>query len=155
MIWYLVKSSKFYLSLNLKMIIFVFAVEILHLIENSISEPLELLHIDHCGLFAVKILHHKTYILVIIDDYTRFIWVFFIRLKSETTCELINFIKGIGVLVKLPVRRIRSDNGSEFTNSTIEKFLTNKGIEHNFSAPYTPQKNSVVDRRNRTFFEFS
>lgn len=82
---------------------------------------------------------------MIVDDFTRFTWVFFLR--------LINFIKGIEVIIKLPVRRIRSENGSEFTNSTIEKFLTEKGIDHNLSAPYTPQQNGVVERRTRTLVE--
>ena len=90
---------------------------------------------------------------MIVDEFTRFTWVFFLRLKYETTSELINFIKGIEVLIKLPVRRIRSDNGSKFTNGTIEKFLPDKGIDHNFSAPYTPQQNGVVERRNRTLVE--
>ena len=111
----------------------------LAIIEKSISEPLGLLHIDLCGPSTVESLHHKKYILVIVYDFTRFTWVFFLRMKSKTTSELINFIKGIEVLIKLPIRRIRSDNGSEFTNSTIEKFLTEKGIDHKFSAPYTPQ----------------
>ena len=82
------------------------------IIEKSISEPLELLHIDLCGPSTVESLHHKKYILVIVDDFTRFTWVFFLRLKSETASELINFIKGIEVLIKLQVRRTRSDNCS-------------------------------------------
>ena len=48
-------------------------------------------------------------------------------------------MKGIKVLIKNPVRWILSDNGSEFTNATIENFLSEKDIHHNFSAPYTPQ----------------
>lgn len=47
-------------------------------------------------------------------------------------------MKGIDVLTKLHVWSIRSDNGTEFTNVTIEKFLVDKGIEHNFLDPYTP-----------------
>ena len=122
-------------------------------IKKSISDPLELLHIDLCGPSTVESLHHKKYILVIVDDFTRFTWVFFLRLKSKTASELIKFIKGIEVIIKLPVRRIRSVNGLEFVNATIEKFLIEKGIDHNFSAPYTPQQNDVVERRNRTLVE--
>ncbi|NWD34195.1 transposase family protein, partial [Pseudomonas reactans] len=67
--------------------------------------------------------------------------------------EMINFIKQIELKLKRPVRRIRSDNGLEFKNITLDSFLKNKGIEHNFSAPYTPQQNGVVERRNRTLCE--
>lgn len=90
---------------------------------------------------------------MIVDDYKRFTWVFLLRLKLKTASELINFIKGIKVLMKLPIQRSRSDNGSEFTNATIEKLLTDKGIEHKFYAPYTPQQNGVVERKNHTLVE--
>ena len=51
------------------------------------------------------------------------------------------------------MQRIRSDNASKFTNATIEKFLTDRGIDHNFPSPYTPQQNGVVERHNRTIVE--
>ena len=75
------------------------------------------------------------------------------RLKSETANELINFIKLIEVQLRTPVRKIRSDNGTEFVNHTLDSFLQSKGIEHNLSAPYSPQQNGVVERRNRTLVE--
>ena len=97
-----------------KMIIYVLRVSVERNQRRAI--PLELLHIELCGPLTVESLHHKKYILVIVDDFTRFTWVFCLRLKSETASELINFIKGIDPLIKLPVRLIRSDNGTEFTN---------------------------------------
>ena len=122
-------------------------------IHNSVTEPLQLLHIDLCGPSAIPSLHKKKYILVIVDDFTRFTWVFFLRLKSDTAEELINFVKLIEVQLRTPVRKIRSDNGTEFVNYTLDSFLRNKGIDHNLSAPYTPQQNGVVERRNRTLVE--
>ncbi|KAI3505855.1 hypothetical protein L1887_28162 [Cichorium endivia] len=121
--------------------------------DSSITRPLELLHMDLYGPSTVASINHKKYILVIVDDYSRFTWVFFLRLKSDTFTELKNFITSIELKIQLPVRRIRSDNGTEFNNKLIEEFLTSKGIEHNFSAPYTPQQNGVVERRNRTLVE--
>ncbi|CAH1432412.1 unnamed protein product [Lactuca virosa] len=99
-------------------------------IDSSIYEPLELLHIDLCGPSTIASLHHKKYILI-----------------------LINFIKEIELQIKLPVRRIRSDNGTEFSNHLLNSFLVSKGITHNFIAPYTPQQNGVVEQRNRTLVE--
>jgi transposase InsO family protein len=49
--------------------------------------------------------------------------------------------------------KIRSDNGSEFKNLQVEEFLEEEGIKHEFSAPYTPQQNSVVERKNRTLID--
>lgn len=90
------------------------------LTEKSIFEPLKLLHIDLCGPVAAESLHYKKYILVIVNDFTQFTWVFFLILKSEMTSKLINFIKGIEVLKKLTVRRVHNDNKTKITNSTFE-----------------------------------
>ncbi|KAI3690740.1 hypothetical protein L2E82_48947 [Cichorium intybus] len=88
--------------------------------DSNITRPLELLHMDLCGPLTVASLNHKKYILVIVDDYSRFTWVFFLRLKSDTFPELKNFITSIELKIQLPVRRIRSDNGTEFNNKKIE-----------------------------------
>ncbi|KAI3700123.1 hypothetical protein L2E82_44740 [Cichorium intybus] len=95
----------------------------------------------------------KKYILVIVDDYSRFTWVLFLRNKSDAAEEIINFIKNIEVMFNKIVRTVYSDNGSEFKNQTLDGFLKKKGISHNFSAPYTPQQNGVVERRNRSLCE--
>jgi hypothetical protein len=51
------------------------------------------------------------------------------------------------------VKKIRSDNGSEFKNLQVKEFLEEEGIKHGFSAPYTPQQNGVVERKNRTLID--
>jgi hypothetical protein len=55
----------------------------------------------------------------------------------------------------LRIKKIRSDNGTEFKNSQIEGFLEDEGIKHEFSSPYTPQQNGVVERKNRTLFDMA
>lgn len=60
-----------------------------HPSKKSISKPLELPHIDLCGLSSIESLHHKQYILMFFYDYTWFTWVFFLILKSETPLKLI------------------------------------------------------------------
>jgi transposase InsO family protein len=54
----------------------------------------------------------------------------------------------------LRIRKIRSDNGTEFKNSQIEGFLEEEGIKHEFPSPYTPQQNGVVERKNRTLLDW-
>jgi hypothetical protein len=54
---------------------------------------------------------------------------------------------------RLRIKKIRSDNGTEFKNSQIEGFLEEEGIKHEFSSPYTPQQNGVVERKNRTLLD--
>jgi hypothetical protein len=53
------------------------------------------------------------------------------------------------------VKKIRSDNGSEFKNLQVEEFLEEEGVKHEFSAPYTPQQNGVVERKNRTLIDMA
>jgi len=114
-----------------------------------------LLHTDLCGPSAIESVGGNQYILVVVDDFSRYTWVFFLKHKSEATSQLINFIKKVELILRKPVRKIRSDNGTEFKNHAFEDFLINKGISHNFCAPYTPQQNGVVERRNRSLCEAS
>jgi len=53
----------------------------------------------------------------------------------------------------LKIKNVRSDNGSEFRNTNVEEYLDEEGIKHEFSAPYTPQQNGIVERKNRTLIE--
>jgi transposase InsO family protein len=55
----------------------------------------------------------------------------------------------------LSIKKIRSDNGTEFKNSQIEGFLEEEGIKHEFSSPYMPQQNGVVEWKNRTLLDMA
>ncbi|GJZ76594.1 retrovirus-related pol polyprotein from transposon TNT 1-94 [Tanacetum coccineum] len=90
---------------------------------NTNIEILNTLYMDLCGLMRVESINRKKYILVIVDDYTRFSWV---RL---------------------------TDNGTEFVNKTLTEFCESVGITYNTSVPQTPQQNGIVERRNRTLME--
>jgi transposase InsO family protein len=94
------------------------------------------------------------YGLVIVDDFSRFTWVFFLQDKSETQGLLKRFLRRAQNEFELKVKKIRSDNGSEFKNLQVEEF-EEEGIKHEFSAPYTPQQNGVVERKNRTLIDMA
>ncbi|KAJ9539027.1 hypothetical protein OSB04_031760 [Centaurea solstitialis] len=121
--------------------------------DPSFDQPLQLLHVDLCGPIAVQTLNGKKYILVLVDEVSRFTWVEFIRKKSHVPMLLINLLKRLQVFHGLQVKVIRSYNGTELKNSSIEEYLASVGITHNFSAPKTPQQNGVVQRKNRTLVE--
>ncbi|KAJ0868816.1 putative RNA-directed DNA polymerase [Helianthus annuus] len=67
---------------------------------------------DLCGPVQTASFSGKKYILVIVDDYSRYTWVEFLRKKSEAPDLIVNFIRKTENLLKLPVRRIKSDNGT-------------------------------------------
>jgi transposase InsO family protein len=87
------------------------------------------------------------YGLVIVDDFSRFTWVFFLQDKSETQVTLKRFLKRAQNKFELKVKKIRSNNGSEFQNLQVEEYIEEEGIKHEFSAPYTSQQNDVVEGR--------
>nr|GFC19133.1 putative ribonuclease H-like domain-containing protein [Tanacetum cinerariifolium] len=108
---------------------------------------------DLCGPMHVESVNGKKYILVIVDDYSRFAWVKFLRSKDETPDFIIKFLKMIQVRLKVPVRRIRTDNGTEFVNHTLQDYYKEVGISHETSVACSSQQNGVVERRNRTLIE--
>ncbi|KAI3747413.1 hypothetical protein L6452_09869 [Arctium lappa] len=121
--------------------------------EPSTNAPLELLHMDLCGPMRTQSLGGKKYILVIVDDYSRYTWVKFLRSKDETPDVLITFLKTTQVNLQKLVKFLRTDNGTEFKNNKVEEYLESVGISHQYSAARTPQQNGVVERRNRTLVE--
>ncbi|GJX88611.1 retrovirus-related pol polyprotein from transposon TNT 1-94 [Tanacetum coccineum] len=121
--------------------------------EDTNQEKLYLLHMDLCGLMRVVSVNGKKYILVIVDDYSRFTWVKCLRSKDEAPIFIINFLKMIQVRLKETVRRIRTDNGTEFVNQTLREYYEKVGISHETSVARSPQQNGVVERRNRTLIE--
>jgi transposase InsO family protein len=74
--------------------------------------------------------------------------------KSQTQETLKRFLRRAQNEFRLRIKKIRSDNGMEFKNSQIEGFLE-EGIKHEFSSPYTPQQNGVVERKNRTILDMA
>nr|GEW45408.1 retrovirus-related Pol polyprotein from transposon TNT 1-94 [Tanacetum cinerariifolium] len=121
--------------------------------EDTNQEKLYLLHMDLCGPMHVESVNRKKYILVIVDDYSRFTWVKFLRSKDETSTFIIKFLKMIQVRLNVSVRRIRTDNETEFVNQTFFDYYEEVGISHETSVARSPQQNGVVERRNRILIE--
>jgi transposase InsO family protein len=119
------------------------------------DRPLELLHIDLFGSIAYISIGGSKYCIVIVDDYSRFTWVFFLQEKSQTQETLKGFLRRAQNEFGLRIKKIRIDNGTEFKNSQIEGFLEDEGIKHEFSSPYTPQQNGVVERKNWTLLDMA
>nr|GFA33673.1 hypothetical protein [Tanacetum cinerariifolium] len=120
---------------------------------NINTEILNTLHMDLYGPMRIKSINKKKYILVIVDDYTRFSWVRFLRTKDETPEVIKKFIVMIQRTLNTTVRYVRTDNGMEFVNKTLIEFFESVGITHNTSVPRSSQQNGVVKRQNRTLME--
>ncbi|KAK0576593.1 hypothetical protein LWI29_020240 [Acer saccharum] len=113
---------------------------------------------DLMGPIQTESLGGRSYILVVVDDFSRFTWTYFLREKSEA------FEKFKMLCVKIQnektshiksINKIRSDHGKEFENTSFENFCISLGISHEFSALRTPQQNCVVERKNRVLQEMA
>ncbi|GKA20912.1 retrovirus-related pol polyprotein from transposon TNT 1-94 [Tanacetum coccineum] len=120
---------------------------------NTNLEVLNTLHMDLCGPMRVQTINGKKYIFVIVDDYSKFTWVKFLRSKDETPEVVIKFLKQIQVSLNKIVRNIRTNNGTEFVNKDFTDYYERVGIFHQKTIPRTPQQNDVVKRQNRTLVE--
>ncbi|GJW93308.1 putative ribonuclease H-like domain-containing protein [Tanacetum coccineum] len=120
---------------------------------STISEPLQLLHMDLFGPTSIRSIDHKYYSLVVTDDLSRFSWVFFLGTKDETYYILKDFITFIENQLNKKVKAIRCDNGTEFKNSKLIELCGSKGIKRDYSNARTPQQNGVAERKNRTLIE--
>nr|GFC31521.1 putative ribonuclease H-like domain-containing protein [Tanacetum cinerariifolium] len=121
-------------------------------VPNS-RQRLNLLHMDLCGPMRIASINEKQYVLVIVDDYSRYTWVHFLRSKDEASEVIKTFLKRITILLQSPIIIIRTDNGTEFKNQVLKEYFDSVGISHQASSVRTPQQNGVVERRNRTLVE--
>nr|GEV17359.1 Gag-Pol polyprotein [Tanacetum cinerariifolium] len=123
-------------------------------VPNS-KQRLHLLHMDLCGPMRIASINKKRYVLVIVDNYSRYTWVHFLRSKDEAPEVIKTFLKRITILLQSPVIIIRTNNGTEFKNQTLKEYFDCVGISHQMSSVLTHQQNGVVERRNQTLVEAS
>jgi transposase InsO family protein len=116
----------------------------------STSRPLELLYMDLFGSTTYASAGGNLYCLVIVDDFSRYTWVFFLHDKFEVASIFKKFAKKAQNEFDCKIKKIRSDNGKEFDSTNIHEYCDEIRIKHEVSATYTPQQNGVVERKNRT-----
>jgi transposase InsO family protein len=108
------------------------------------EHPGQLLHMDTVGPSRVHSIGGRWYILVIIDDYSRYSWIFFLESKDE----VFEHFQSLALWLKNEhpycLKAIRCDNGTEFRNASFDEFCLEHGIAQQFSTPRISQQNGVV-----------
>ncbi|GJX34335.1 retrovirus-related pol polyprotein from transposon TNT 1-94 [Tanacetum coccineum] len=120
---------------------------------SSSKRRLQLLHMELCGPMRIESINGKKYVLVIVDDYSRYTRSHFLRSKDETPDVLIDFPRLVQRGLHAQVRTVLTDKGTEFLNKTFHAYLAQEGIEHQTSTARTPEQNGVVERWNCTLVE--
>jgi transposase InsO family protein len=104
----------------------------------STSKAFKLLHMDLFGPTTYTSIGDNKYGFVIMDDFTRYTWVFFLVDKSDVFTTFKTFIERVQNEFETTIKKVRSDNGNEFKNTRIDELCDVYGIRHQFSAKYTP-----------------
>ena len=107
---------------------------------SATSRPLELLHLDLMGPTRTESLDGKRYVMVVVDDFTRYIWVILLQSKLDAPKHVEALCTRLQNEKSLKIDRIPSDHSKEFENSYMKSFCTRSGISQEFSAPITPSR---------------
>lgn len=106
--------------------------------EINTTRPLDILHMDLMGSMCTESRGGKRYVLIVVDDFSKYSFVCFLREKSETIKHLKSLYIRIQVEIGYPIVRIMSDREREFDNVDVDIFYESKGIKHEYSALRTP-----------------
>lgn len=115
-----------------------------------VKEKLELVHADLCGPMSPPTPRGNRYMFLLVDDYSRAMWVFMLKTKDQALDAFKNFKALVEKKANDTIKTLRTDRGGEFTSREFEDFCASVGIRRHLTAPYNPQQNGLVERRNRT-----
>ena len=115
------------------------------------SRPLEIIYTDVWGPAPIRSLDGFLYYLVLVDHFTKYIWLYPLRNKSDVSIIFPKFKTIVEKYFNLQINSVHSDNGGEFIK--LRPFFAHHGISHYTSPPHTPEKNSPAERRHRHLVE--
>jgi len=95
------------------------------------------------------------YFLLFVDDFSRMTWVYFLKHKFEVHDKFYAFYQMIHTQFGKKIQVLRSDNGGEFVNKSMQEFFRENCLIHQTSYPNTPQQNGVPERKNRKLLEMT
>jgi transposase InsO family protein len=119
------------------------------------KHPRQLLHMDTVDPSRVHSMGGKWYIPIIVDDYSRYSWVFFLESKDEVFEHFQSLALRLNNEHLNYLKVIHSDNGTESRNASFDQFCHEHGVDQQFSVSHVSQQNEVVERKNRTLVEMA
>ncbi|KAL8154787.1 hypothetical protein AgCh_000227 [Apium graveolens] len=121
----------------------------------SATQVLDLVHGDLCGPIVPDTASGNKYFFLLVDDYSRYMWAYLLKSKDEALSAFKSFCALVENKPGKKVKVFRTDRGGEFCSREFKSYYEEKGIERHYTAPYTPQQNGIVERRNRTVVEMA
>ena len=117
------------------------------------KEILDLVHNDVCGKMSTGSLSGCEYFWTIIDDKTRYTWIYVLKHKDEVFARFLEWKALVENSTGRKLKALRTDNGGEYASKEFETYLKQNGIRHERTVPKTPEQNGVAERMNRTIVE--
>ncbi|CAI7773859.1 unnamed protein product [Closterium sp. NIES-54] len=120
---------------------------------NPTTAPLQTLHMDVWGPVRASGQSRERYFLLVVDDYSQYNTVFPLRNKGQVVDVWIPWIRTVHLQLRerfgqdLPVLRLQSDRGGEFSSNLLRDFCGGEGILQSFTLPDSPQQNGIAERR--------
>lgn len=108
------------------------------------KEKMELIHSDLCEPFKVRSNGGNYYFLTLIDEFTRYIWIYLIQRKSEVFTQFKKFKLHVEKQHGYKLKKLKTNGGGEYTSREFARSYNEEGIEHEVIAPYTPRHNGIV-----------
>lgn len=123
--------------------------------QHKSKNVLDIVHSDVCGPMQTESTGKKRYLLTLIDDYSKYTVVYFLRQKSEVHQKIEEYVAMVNNKFNRYPKILRSDNGGEYLSEQLLSFLKKFGIQTQHTAPYTPQQNGIAERKNRSLIEMA
>ncbi|KAK2441923.1 hypothetical protein QL285_013156 [Trifolium repens] len=119
------------------------------------KHALDVVHSDVCGPIETPTLSGSRYFMTCVDEFTRKIWIYLLKEKSEVFAAFTKFCALAERQREYKLKIIRTDGGGEYNSREFQAYCAENGIIHEVTAPYTPQHNGLADRRNRTLLDMA
>ena len=119
------------------------------------SATLQVIHYDICDPFEVASLGGNKYFITFVDKFTRMIWLYTIKIKSEALDIFRKFKVFVEKESDKSIKILRTDGRGEYTSKDFVAFWIDQGVLHEVIAPYTPQYNGLAERRNKTLLNMA
>lgn len=120
---------------------------------SKTTAPFQLVHMDVWGPAPIPSNKGFRYYLLVIDDFSRYSWLFPVHYKSEVKQKIAEFKSYVSTQFHTSIKIVRSDNGGEFVNHFLLHLFLSTGVLHQTSCPHTPEQNGVVERKHRHLIE--
>jgi len=119
------------------------------------AKTLELIHSDIWGPSQVNSNGGNRYFITFIDDYSRKVWVYILKQKSDALETFIKFKRVVELESQSKIKILRTDGGGEYMSKRFNSFCETEGIQHQSTVPHTPQQNGISERKNRVLVELA